>query len=344
MWPTRSGPIEKAIADQDPTRPPPTAATATGHKFATAADVRAVQTAAGSTWEGFIPSAKIFGIAAPEGVGKTRFCLDLCRRAWHGPPLTWPDGQTIALPPHTPSLWLSADGHHDEVVGTMADFGLPDEAVVFPAPKDEPYANASLDDKDTWKWVDDAVATVRPWCLFIDTLTYATSHDLCEQEVIARLKTPLVNLVQTYSINVALLLHVSLQGQALGRRIKGVTRTLIHLEAPDPDRPERVRLWVEKTSSKSPNPLGVTITAHGNDYDSNPPAPRKETGVADPRKNGIRHRISRDRAVEGKTKGSTTCSASGSPSGRAGKHFGAKWKLELAAEVVDGSKKPQIWH
>ena len=338
--------IEKAIADQDPTRPPPTAATATGHKFATAADVRAVQTAAGSTWEGFIPSAKIIGIAAPEGVGKTRFCLDLCRRAWHGPPLTWPDGQTIALPPHTPSLWLCADGHHDEVVGTMADFGLPDEAVVFPAPKDEPYANASLDDKDTWKWVDDAVATVRPWCLFIDTLTYATSHDLCEQGVIATLKTPLVNLVQTYSINVALLLHVSLQGQALGRRIKGVTRTLIHLEAPDPDRPDALRLWVEKTAGKRPSPLGVTITANGNEYDTNPPAAAQTNrGGRPPEKLDKAIAFLETELSKGDRKGCELIGEWEALRESKGTLFNAKRKLESDGRiVVDDSKKPQIWH
>jgi hypothetical protein len=335
--------IEAAIINADPLGLPPQNAVA---RFATAADVRAVQTAAGSTWEGFIPSAKIVGIAGAEGTGKTRFGLDLCRRVCHGAPSTWPDGQAITLPPKTPSLWLCADGHHDEITSTMADFGLPDEAVVFPAPPDDPFANVSLDDDDTWKWIEDAVATVRPWCLFIDTLTYATSRDLCEQGVIAKLKTPLVNLVQTYSVNVAMLLHLSKEGQALGRRIKGITRTLIHLEAPDPDRPERLRLWVEKTSSKRPPPLGVTITRTGNEYDTNPPAPREAS-------RGGRPPEKLDKAIEfleaelskGDRKGCELISEWEALGENKTTIFNAKRKLVTDGRVVeDDSKKPKIWH
>ena len=39
-------------------------------------------------------------------------------------------------------------------------------------------------------------------------------------------------MVQRHQTEIALLLHLSKEGQALGRRIKGITRTLIHLEAP----------------------------------------------------------------------------------------------------------------
>src|SRR5262249_41723293 len=71
--------------------------------------------------------------------------------------------------------------------------------------------------------------------------------------------------------NIVLSLHLSQQGQALGRRIKGVTRTLIHLECPEPMSPERLRLWVEKSYAKKPPALGVTMGEGGNDHDCNPP-------------------------------------------------------------------------
>ena len=264
--------IVKAVGDADPLGPPPPANQ--GPRFATIADVLRQQTTAGWTWQGFVPSARTIGIAAPEGTGKTRVALDLCRHMWHGPPLTWPDGQTITSPPGTPSLWLCADGHHDEIAETATAFGLPSEAIVFPAPESDPFANTSLDDPDTWKALDAAIATVRPWCLFIDSLTYATAQDISEQKSIARLKTQLVRLINAHAINIALLLHVSKEGQALGRRIKGITRTLIHLDVADPDRPDRLRLWVEKSYAKRPQALGVTIGATGNEYDSQPPPPR----------------------------------------------------------------------
>lgn len=60
--------IVKAIVDIRPNDPPPAPA-ANVRAFATAADIRGMQTAADETWGGFIPAAKIFGIAAFEGVG-----------------------------------------------------------------------------------------------------------------------------------------------------------------------------------------------------------------------------------------------------------------------------------
>src|SRR5262249_30210785 len=89
---------------------------------------------------------------------------------------------------------------------------------------------------------------------------------------IAILKAPLVELVQRHQVNLILLLHVSKEGQALGRRIKGITRTLIHLECPDPEKaPGRLRLWVEKSYAQKPPPLGVTMHDFGNLYDEDPP-------------------------------------------------------------------------
>jgi hypothetical protein len=223
--------IIKAIADVDPLGPRPTA---NGVQFATAADVARIAAGIPWRWDRWIPADKVIGIAAPEGTGKTRFGLDLCRRVWLG--LPWPDNQPMTVPAGTPSLWLTADGNHDELAATLTDFGTPGEAVVFPAPLDDPYANVDLDSDETWTALNDAIATIKPRCVFIDSLTNATTLNLCEQQTIARLKTPLVDIVQRHQVNIVLLLHVSKEGQALGRRIKGVTRTLIHLGAPDSDR------------------------------------------------------------------------------------------------------------
>src|SRR5262249_11700982 len=110
--------------------------------------------------------------------------------------------------------------------------------------------------------------------------TFSTQQDISEQRVIATLKDPLVELAQTHQITVMLLLHLSLTGQALGRRTKGITRTLIHLECPDAEKSDRLRLWVEKSYAKKPPALGVTITADGNAYDDKPPV------KVDPNKGG----------------------------------------------------------
>ena len=63
----------------------------------------------------------------------------------------------MTLPPETPSLWLCADGHHDEIVDMLPLFGLPDEAVIFPSPPDDPYNNTSLDDHETLAQLDAAI-------------------------------------------------------------------------------------------------------------------------------------------------------------------------------------------
>jgi hypothetical protein len=258
--------IMKAIGDVNVGEPPPAAS---GLQFATVADVRSVQSRIGWTWEGWVPGSRIVGIAAFEGTGKTRFTMDLCRRVCNG--LPWPDERAMTLPADTSSLWVCADGQHDELAAIADEFVMPPESVVFPALPGDPFANTSLDESDTWKAIEDAIVAVKPWCLVIDSLTYATTLDLCEQRAIAKLKTPLIHLVQRYQINVILLLHVSKEGHAFGRRIKGITRSLIHLEAPDPDQPTRLRLWVEKTFAKKPLALGVTLRTGGCDYDDSPP-------------------------------------------------------------------------
>src|SRR5262249_22041878 len=126
-------------------------------------------------------------------------------------------------------------------------------------------------------YLDRAIEVVRPGITFIDTLSTATARDLCEQRSIAILKTPLVDMVQRHQVSIVLLLHLSREGVALGRRVRGITRTLIHLECPDTERPDRLKLWVEKTYSKRPAPLGVWIRAEGNEYDDTPPVKPEPT-------------------------------------------------------------------
>jgi hypothetical protein len=279
--------IRRAVLAADPDGSMPTVGAIP--RFADIADVRRQRITTGWTWQSWIPSARIVGVAAFEGVGKTRFFMDLARRVWNGE--EWPDGQAATFPMRTKTLWLCSDGHQDELVDIAADFGLPDEAIIFPAPDDDPYANTDLDDKDTWQWLDQAIGTVRPGLTFIDTLTYATTRDHCDQRSVASLKPQMVGLVQKHQANIILSLHVSREGQALGRRIKGLTRTLIHLECPDPDKPERLRLWVEKSYDKKPAALGVWMDASGNRYDSTPPP------KVDPNKGG-RPSAKRDKAMQ----------------------------------------------
>ncbi len=261
-----------AIAQADPKEPPPLLDAP--KRFATCADVSKLEMDVPWVWEGWLPSARVVGIAAGEGVGKTRVAMDLARRVYHG--LAWPDGQPMTMPPKSPTLWVAADGQQGELAQALPLLGMPPESFIFPTPPEEPYGGTSLDDNETLEALDEAARIHKPAFIVVDSLTYATQSDIGEQRSIARLKEPLVRLAQRQHVVVMLLLHVSKEGQALGRRIRGITRTLMHLECPDPSQATRLRLWVEKSYAAKPPPLGVTIGESGNTYDSNPPT-RVET-------------------------------------------------------------------
>ena len=238
--------------------------------YSTLEDVARVSEGVRWLWPGWIPSGRICGLAALEGIGKTRLLLDLCRRAYLGEP--WPDGQPASLPVGTKSLWLCADGHQSELAETASAFGLPLEAVVLPAPPEQPFDGTSLDDADTLAVLQKTIQAVKPGIVVVDTLTFATQRDLCRQNDLAALRDPLVQLAQDNGLAVLLALHVNAAGVAFGRRIRGLTRTLMHLEQPDPDgQPGRLRFWLEKSYSAKPPAIGVTLGPNGNQYDYDPP-------------------------------------------------------------------------
>ena len=68
----------------------------------------------------------------------------------------------MTIPVRSPSLWIAADGQHDEIDETLASFGMPPEAVVYPADPDEPYDGTSLDDLETIEALDEPVEPTSP--------------------------------------------------------------------------------------------------------------------------------------------------------------------------------------
>ena len=106
----------------------------------------------------------------------------------------------MTLPPKSPTIWVAADGQHDELAATLSDLAMSPEAIVFPAPPDDPYSGTSLDEDETWRALDEACQALKPAFLGVDSLTYATRWDIGEQRTIATLKDPLVKLAQKYQI------------------------------------------------------------------------------------------------------------------------------------------------
>jgi hypothetical protein len=278
-----------AVAKVDPNGPPPEAEQSGPRRPATIADLRKVMAETRWTWEPWIPSSSLFGIAAFEGVGKTRFALDLAARVYFKRP--WPDGQPATLPEGTRTLWLCSDGQHDELAETAKAFGLPDDAVAFCTTTDEIYGNTSVDEAETLALLNEFLGSERFGLAFLDTLTNATARNLSSQQDVKIVGSPLRDLAKRHQTPIGPLLHLARDGGVLGRRIRGLTRTLIQLEASNPGQPERLRVWVEKSWGKKPPPLGATMSESGNTYDHTPPEAPESSKTGRPSK-------SRDEAVE----------------------------------------------
>jgi hypothetical protein len=250
--------LERSLGPRKPRRP-----AHAGDLRLTLSDVRMI-------WDGWFPASRVCGIAASEGCGKTLLTLDLARRIWHG--LPWPDGQLPTFPVHTPTLWVCSDGNQEDICEALPRLGLPDEAVFFNSVPDDIYSGTDLDIRETIDNLREFIPVIRPAFVVVDTLTNATSRDLCRQGDVKTIVSPLKSIAQEYQQLILLLLHVSKEGVALGRRIRGLTRILMHLDCPDPEgQPDRRKFWVDKTIVRKPPPLGVTMGDHGNEYDTDPP-------------------------------------------------------------------------
>ena len=256
------------VVGADPESPPPKVEVPA--RPANLGDIRRVMSQEQWLWEGWIPKSRISGISAAEGVGKTRMAMDLARRIWHG--LPWPDGQPATLPPGTPTLWICSDGQQDDLAMNAGPLGLPDHAIHFNTLPEDPYGGTNIDDDESLDQLEKFIHLIRPGLVFIDSLTFATSRDLCVANHVMGLMTPVRDISQQTQTTIIPLLHVSKDGQALGKRIKGIARTIIQLECFSPENPTRLRMSVSKTFAKKPPALGVTLTDRGNDYDSNPPS------------------------------------------------------------------------
>jgi hypothetical protein len=140
-----------------------------------------------------------------------------------------------------------------------------------------------LDKTEDRERLEGFISQFRPGLVFVDTLTNATSYDLCRATENKAMMAPLRDIAQRTQTTIIPLLHLSREGHALGRRIKGITRTILQLDCPDSGQPGRLKLWVSKSFAKKPPALGVTMTDSGNEYDFHPPtAPEPHKGGRPP--------------------------------------------------------------
>jgi hypothetical protein len=153
----------RAVAAADPTAPAPVIDPL---DIVTAADLRQIIGQTVPLWPGWIPAASVTGIVGLEGIGKTRYALDICRRVRNTD--EWPDKQAMSLP-QPPSLWLCSDGQQTEILQTAEQYGLDGDAIVYTGTSKDINAYSCLDDDDTWKRLDDLISKCSLWALFIDS-------------------------------------------------------------------------------------------------------------------------------------------------------------------------------
>jgi hypothetical protein len=239
---------------------------------ATAADLIAANVTMRFAWNRWLPNGVLTVLASEPGVGKTRFCADLARRVHLG--LPWPDGQPPTFERGSRTLWVPADNQHAELGSLPAAFGFPPETLYLNATRRNPFAGTLLDDPEDLREFEARIRRVRPALVFVDTSLNATDRTAHRPEDAKAFFVPLQQIVSRWGGIMVCVTHLNAAGKPLGRRIMGQARLVMQLECPDPDKqPNRRKLYVVKSNSLYPPPLGVTMGDSGNEYDDQPPEP-----------------------------------------------------------------------
>jgi hypothetical protein len=257
-----------ALADRNGSAPAPAANGPP--RSATLATMRKLMANTSWPWPGWLAGASLNSLAADPGIGKTILAVTLASILWFRRP--WPDGQANPFPEKTRTLWLPADHQYPQLMDLATACGLPDDAIVFNAPEDDPTGGLDLDDPDVRDALKDRIVTEAPGLTIIDTVGMTTGLNLCRPEDARAYFGPLMAMANETATPFLLLTHLSRDMQALGRRIVGASRVVWKLTHPDPDgQPDRRRLWVDKSYAVKPVPLGMSIADAGCTFDFNPP-------------------------------------------------------------------------
>ncbi len=237
---------------------------------ATAADLILMSITVRWVWPLWVPQGVLTILASEPGCGKTRFCMDLARRLALGMP--WPDGSPNDFGPGMKTLWVPADNQHTELGTIPVDFGFPPELLVLNATRRNPFVGTLLDAKEELADFEARIARHKPVLVFVDTCLNATDRSSHKPEDAKAFFVPLQQIAARQQTAIVCVTHLNAAGKPLGRRIMGQGRLVMQIEKPDPDQETRRKLYVVKSNSLSPRPLGVTLTSTGNDYDDNPPS------------------------------------------------------------------------
>jgi hypothetical protein len=249
----------------DPAEPAP------DEEDATVADLIAAGATVNWAWKGWLSIGELAALCSDPGIGKTRLCADLIRRVYHG--LPWPDGSAATFPAGSRTLWVAADCQYRELTRLAQEFGIPPETMVLNAPKSNPFGGTMLDSEEDLKDFEARIARVKPALVLVDTTQKATDRTAHKPEDAKAFFKPLQEIAARQQVLIVGVTHLNADGKPIGRRIESSARVVSMMECPDPEgQPKRRKLYVRKSHSLYPSPLGVTMGDAGNDYDDAPPA------------------------------------------------------------------------
>lgn len=225
-------------------------------------------------WDQWIPKGCLSLLAAVGGCGKTRQAVQFAKILWFGLPM--PDGSPNPYPPGTKTLWIMYDRNFQTTAKVFKEYGVPLEAVILPsAREDRPTTVPNFDDPRFHEGLEQQVRDQKPGLIVVDTITFASNFNTARAEEAKRAFDPLIQLATETGVPVLGLTHLNKDKQVLNVRISERARSVLLIRQPDPS-VNRRRFWVEKTEVEKPAPLGFTMTATGNEYDTNPPDDAEE--------------------------------------------------------------------
>jgi hypothetical protein len=335
--------IITALTAADPSGPPPEKDEA--ERCATLADVRRIVADTQWPWPGWLASGVLNALAADPGTGKTLMAFALACCLWFKRP--WPDDQANPFPEGTRTLWVPGDRHYSQLADLANKYGLPDAAVLFNAPMADPTAGLDLDEPDELAALDRRIRAERPGIVIVDTVGMTTGKNLCKPEDARAYFGPLMDLAQQTGVPFLLLTHLSKDGNALGRRINGACRLVWKMTHPDPEgKPDRRRVWVDKTYTEKPPALGMTIAAAGCSFDFNPPsAPEPPKAGRPPEERLKAIAFLTERLTAGDRKQMDLIRDWENEKGSKGTIFDAFRDMQADGRlVIDNSVKPKVCH
>jgi hypothetical protein len=237
-----------------------------GTKDATVADLIRLGQSIQWIWPGWIQRGAIVGIAAQPGAGKTRTCADLTKRIYKG--MEWPDGCDRTLDKGSKVLWICCDNQWGEIASFPEQFGIPPDSIFLNAWETDPTTGTLLDGPAQFKELEDRIIRTGVCITFVDTVMNSTTHNTMRPEEGVKFFKPLAEIAQRTNTAIVLVTHLSINNEALGRRIVGQCRQMINLEKidGDPHNSPRRKMFISKSNSVIPNELEVTLKSDGADY------------------------------------------------------------------------------